>query len=121
MIRESSDLDHTSEDDELSGDLDDGGDIIGAMLSSKDRVDQALVDVYKVRKARELLHLGEMTGLLDPKSSTLSSDLILGKARLQKKDSSHNILTKKRKKKSLRVKIVEPVPPPESFLVESYS
>lgn len=32
-------MDHTSEDDELSGDMDDGGDIIGAMLSSKDRVD----------------------------------------------------------------------------------
>lgn len=54
MIRESSDLDHTSDDDELSGSMDDSAHVIGALLSSKDKIDKQLVDVYKVRKAREI-------------------------------------------------------------------
>ena len=40
-----------------------------------------MVDVYKVRKVKELHHYGEMDKLLDPESSTLGSDLILQKAR----------------------------------------
>ena len=77
VIRESSDFDNTSMDDELDGDLDDGENIIGAMLKSNDNIDKQLVNVYKVRKIKELRNYREMHEKIDRTTSTIGSDLIL--------------------------------------------
>ena len=78
VIRESSDLDNTSMDDELSanGELDQVVRAIGPIIHSVNKVDQSLIDVYKLRKGRELIDFGEMDGMVNRNSNTLASDLI---------------------------------------------
>lgn len=81
VIRESSDLDNTSLDDELSGnaELDQGTQAIGTIINSENKVDRRLIDIYKVRKINELVNYGEMEGILNRNSSTLASDLVFRK------------------------------------------
>ena len=59
IIRESSNLDDTSSDNELSDWERDNMDYVGKMTKSSDKVDKRLVDLYRMRKAQELgLHMG---------------------------------------------------------------
>ena len=59
MIRESSNLDETSSNGELSDWGKDDMHYVKRMFESSNKVDQRLIDMYKVRKAHELgIHIG---------------------------------------------------------------
>ena len=59
IIRESSNLEETSSDNELSDWQRDDMDNVGRMTRSSDKVDKRLVEIYRIRKAQELgLHMG---------------------------------------------------------------
>ena len=59
MIRESSNLDETSDDAELSDWGNDDMHYVKRMFESSNKVDQRFIEMYKVRKAHELgIHIG---------------------------------------------------------------
>ena len=51
IIRESSNLEETSSDDDLSDWQRDKMDLAEIMVKSDNRVDQRLIDIYRIRKA----------------------------------------------------------------------
>ena len=55
IIRESSDSEHTSDDDELNGEQNDDVNEIHKMVSSAGKVDKRFIDLFKVRRADQKL------------------------------------------------------------------
>ena len=59
MIRESSNLEETSSDAELSDWERDDMHYVERMFESSNKVDQRFIDLYKIRKAQQLgIHIG---------------------------------------------------------------